>query len=240
MKKIIVIVAIAILFGLMAWPVSAVGDYYSAWPQKNCAASSCCCCCCSPTDVARVTSTITDADFYQDYKGKIVTLNQKTGESYFIDPEKKTAHYLEDYSAAYSFFFARGLSMSRANLAKMQLGLLPASGDDNDRDGLSDKLEIALGTNKLNFNSDKDVYSDKVELVNGYNPSGPGKISFDRAFTYRQAGKFYLEPAVYGAVWHVNPRDGKRYFIANQYDALSLIKQAGIPISASKFRAYID
>lgn len=50
-------------------------------------------------------------------------------------------------------------------------------GTDSDNDGLTDKEEIALGTNMDAIDSDGDTYADLVEISNGYNPAGEGKLS---------------------------------------------------------------
>ena len=41
---------------------------------------------------------------------------------------------------------------------------------DSDSDGLSDELEIALGTDVYNPDTDGDTYPDGLEVENGYNP----------------------------------------------------------------------
>ncbi len=50
------------------------------------------------------------------------------------------------------------------------LPLYTATIVDSDRDGLSDDLELQLGTDPQNIDSDNDGYADSVEVVNGYNP----------------------------------------------------------------------
>jgi hypothetical protein len=47
---------------------------------------------------------------------------------------------------------------------------------DSDHDGLSDKEELALGTNPTKADTDGDSYADGLEVKNGYNPLGPGKL----------------------------------------------------------------
>lgn len=41
---------------------------------------------------------------------------------------------------------------------------------DTDNDGLSDNLELQLGTDLQNKDTDEDTYSDGLEVENGYNP----------------------------------------------------------------------
>jgi len=47
---------------------------------------------------------------------------------------------------------------------------------DTDNDGLSDKEEIILGTNKELVDTDGDTYNDLAELNNLYNPAGEGSV----------------------------------------------------------------
>ena len=50
------------------------------------------------------------------------------------------------------------------------LPLLAVEVLDTDSDGLSDELEIALGTDVYNPDTDGDTYPDGLEVENGYNP----------------------------------------------------------------------
>ncbi len=50
------------------------------------------------------------------------------------------------------------------------LPLYAATVVDSDSDGLSDSLELQLGTDLQNKDTDEDTYSDGLEVENGYNP----------------------------------------------------------------------
>lgn len=54
-------------------------------------------------------------------------------------------------------------------------GNVKAATVDSDDDGLSDEIELALGTATDYEDSDFDGYSDSVEVMNGYNPLKDGK-----------------------------------------------------------------
>jgi hypothetical protein len=47
---------------------------------------------------------------------------------------------------------------------------------DSDNDGLSDQMEIFYKTDPNNPDTDADGYKDGEEVINGYSPSGPGKL----------------------------------------------------------------
>jgi len=51
---------------------------------------------------------------------------------------------------------------------------------DSDGDGLTDEIEIKLGTDPNNKDSDNDTYSDYTEYVSGHNPLGSGKFEADK------------------------------------------------------------
>jgi hypothetical protein len=45
---------------------------------------------------------------------------------------------------------------------------------DTDKDGLTDKFEVYIGTNKILKDTDKDGFTDLKEFKDGSNPLGPG------------------------------------------------------------------
>lgn len=49
---------------------------------------------------------------------------------------------------------------------------------DSDADGLTDDQEVMYGTDFMNSDSDGDGYLDGAEVQNGYNPNGPGQLTF--------------------------------------------------------------
>lgn len=51
---------------------------------------------------------------------------------------------------------------------------------DYDKDGLSDKLELAFGTDIDRADTDGDGFSDGVEVINGYDPSGLSKMKLEK------------------------------------------------------------
>jgi hypothetical protein len=125
---------------------------------------------------------------------------------------------------SYQNFVSRGIGVYTRDLRKIPIGIIHMFGDDSDKDGLPDDFERAIGTDPYNFNTDKDRYSDKTEVVSGFNPNGTGRMSFDQKIINKFRGKFLIQVEQSGELWYVNPKDGKRYFIGNEYDAMEIIK----------------
>lgn len=183
--------------------------------------------------------SIEDYNLYNQLKGKIIMLVESQGEAYYVNPDNNLVYYLGHSTNALKVMqsFAKGIS--NQNLNKIKTGVLNQYGNDTDRDGLSDSLEIALGTNQNSFNSDGDRYSDKEEITNGYNANGAGKLPISTAFTNKMKGKILLQAESLGQTWYVNPSDGKKYMFSSQYEIGDIIKQLAIGISNSNFNKLI-
>jgi hypothetical protein len=119
---------------------------------------------------------------------------------------------------------ARGQGVYTRDLKKIPIGIIHMFGEDSDKDGLPNDFEWSIGTDPYNFNTDRDRYSDKMEIIAWYNPNGAGKLSSDQKIINKMKGKFLLQVEHAGELWYVNPQDGKRYFIGNEYDAMELVK----------------
>jgi hypothetical protein len=129
----------------------------------------------------------------------------------------------------------QGIGISNANLNKIQIGLSVLSGLDTDKDGLSDSLEAAIGTNINKADSDGDGYSDKSEVLSGNNPNGPGKLNLSPAFAQKSAGLIFIQTEGHGEAWYVNPRDDKRYFLGRPTDAFNVMRQLGLGVTNQDF-----
>lgn len=79
---------------------------------------------------------------------------------------------------------------------------LPSS-MDADVDGLTDAEEILYGTDSVKPDSDGDGFTDKQELVNGYNPTGGGRLvdsTLVKTYTSATTPQFTIS---YPAAWSV-------------------------------------
>ncbi len=105
-----------------------------------------------------------------------------------------------------------GTTLLKNELDKIPLADIDTPGADTDEDGLSDKLEEALGTDKEKKDSDEDGYSDKDEILKGYNPIGDGDLGIDLEFTKTQIGKIIIQENQNDKLWYI-AEDGKKYFL---------------------------
>jgi hypothetical protein len=107
-----------------------------------------------------------------------------------------------------------GVGLSNDELMKIPVADFNLdSGTDTDGDGLSDLVEVALGTNPNNPDTDGDGYTDKAEILAGYNPLREGRLSIDLNYANNQKGKILLQVEGNNEAWYVSPSDGKRYFL---------------------------
>lgn len=119
-----------------------------------------------------------------------------------------------------------------------------SSGKDSDRDGLSDDIETALGTNPLKKNTNGNGYDDKMNLLHGYNPILPGhvKLAYDQKDINTAKGKLVSEATVDKKnwfFWYVHPITGKIYYIGkseSETDTDALLKKAGIILDTQSVR----
>jgi len=172
---------------------------------------------------------------YNKLKGKIILKTESNGEAYYVNLKNNIIHYLGKPMDAFEVMKKQGVGISNSNLEKIQIDLDNLSGNDSDRDGLSDLLEDSLGTNKNSTDSDNDGYDDKDELEKLYNPIANGKLNLDKNFAKSQNGKILLQVESNGEAWYVNPNNSKRFFLGRPTDAFIVMKNLGLGISNNNF-----
>jgi len=144
--------------------------------------------------------------------------------------EKKTA--LEEYEKQIeetglhikSMIVKLGVGVSNVNLWKIPVAEVNFVGEDKDEDGLSDKLEDSLATDKEKADTDDDGHDDKSEILFGHNPNGEGVIEYDENFANNQKGKILLQVERNGEAWYVG-EDGKRYFLGSPDEAIRVFDE---------------
>ncbi|KKQ61734.1 MAG: Thrombospondin type 3 repeat superfamily protein [Parcubacteria group bacterium GW2011_GWE2_38_18] len=163
-------------------------------------------------------------------KGYILLQVESLGEAWYVGPEKR--YYLKDGDSAFEIMNNFGLGIKNKDLNKIPVGIIydPAE-KDFDSDGLSDKLEKAIGTDPNNFDTDGDGYNDSEEVENGYDPNGKNKLPVDKKINERLKGKILLQVESLGEAWYVNIKDGKRYYMANGNSAFNIMKNMGVGIT---------
>lgn len=164
-------------------------------------------------------------------KGKIVLQVEKNGEAWYVNPGDSKKYYLGLPDDAFDVMKKLGIGITDADLSKMPVGLIADSNTDSDKDGLSDDLEKALGTDQNKSDTDGDGYGDKTELEKNYNPDGTGQLKYDYSFTKLNEGKIFLQVESNGQAWYVNPSDQKRYFLNRPIDAFNIMRSFGLGIT---------
>ena len=118
-----------------------------------------------------------------------------------------------------------GVGTSNKDLSKIMIADYNLSnGTDTDKDGLSDVVEAALGTDPKKADTDGDKYSDKDEILRGYNPLGAGKLPIDDNFAKANSGKILIQIEGKKEAWYINPKDLKRYFLGLPGDAVKALQ----------------
>lgn len=125
----------------------------------------------------------------------------------------------------YSFLVNYSVGVTAQNLAKIPLADYNLGGTDTDSDGLSDAIELALGTDINKADTDGDGFGDKAEVLGGYNPLGSGKLPIDKTFVDLNKGLILIQIEQNKEAWYVNPKDGKRYFLGSPADVLAAIEK---------------
>ncbi len=196
------------------------------------------------SDISENYSTINDDkiinlknQYAYKFIGRILLKVEDNGEAWYLSPKSNKAYYLGRPTDAFNVMRDQGVGISNDNLEKIPIGLIAVSGIDSDGDGLSDKFEDAVGTDKYNKDSDNDGYDDKIEIDGGWDPrQGNGsKMKFDFAFSKQQTGKIFLQVEGNGEAWYVDPKDGKRYFLGYPSDAFLVMKKLSLGISNNDF-----
>ncbi len=166
-----------------------------------------------------------------DLAGQILLQVEGHGEAWYVDPVKKERRYLGRPRDAFKLMREIGLGISNKDIKKIPIGQAKLTGKDFDKDGLTDAIEDAIGTNKMSIDSDGDGYEDTIEVYNNYNPKGKGRIAIDYNLINRLKGKILLQVENKGEAWYLNPKDRKRYFLSSPRDAFAVMRKLGLGIS---------
>ncbi|MEI7620825.1 MAG: hypothetical protein WCJ57_04645 [Candidatus Falkowbacteria bacterium] len=172
------------------------------------------------------------ADISGRLKGYIVLQTQSHGEAWYINPRDSKRYYLKDGAEAYKLMSRLGYGITNAGLNKVKTGFLSKVVYlDSDNDQLADKMEESFGTDINKADSDGDNYSDGAEVKSDYNPLGAGKLPIDLSFAGKQKGKILLQVEKQGQAWYVDPRDSKRYYMADGDSAYGVMRYLGLGIT---------
>jgi hypothetical protein len=103
---------------------------------------------------------------------------------------------------------------------------------DSDGDGLSDKLEEAMGANINKIDTDGDGVSDYDEVVvKNTNPLGAGNLLYNNNLMAKLKGRIVLQVEGRGEAWYINPIDGKRYYMSDGDAAYQIMRFLSLGIT---------
>lgn len=170
-------------------------------------------------------------NFTKNLAGKILLQVESLGEAWYVNPLDLKRYYLGRPADAFEVMQKLSTGITNADLNKVPIGLIDYNDADSDNDGLSNRLETALGTDPKKDDTDNDGYNDKLEIENNYNPLGNGLILIDQNFTNQQTGKILLQTEKTGEAWYVSPIDLKRYYLGRPTDAFEIMRKLSLGIT---------
>lgn len=171
------------------------------------------------------------ADLATKLTGKILLQVEENGEAWYLYPNDQKRYYLGLPKDAFDLMRYFGVGITNSDLEKIPIGLADYFGDDSDDDGLSDRLEEALGTDKLNVDSDQDGFSDQEEISNNYDPLSTSSLPVDYDFSATNSGLIFLQTEKNGEAWYINPSDNKRYYLGRPTDAFTIMRLLSLGIT---------
>lgn len=179
-----------------------------------------------------------DEQFAEKYAGTMFLDVENYGRLWYVDPESNNRFYFENGEAALSIGSKLATGITYEDLQKIPVGVSEELYNltDSDGDGLSDRLESALGSDPNNQDSDGDGFSDKEELANGYDPVGE-KYSYNQSLIDRLEGKMLLQVSganSHGEIWYI--QDGKRWYGGTEDSMYEIMKARSLGATADDIR----
>lgn len=184
-----------------------------------------------PALILAKTTIAADDSLSRRLSGYILLQVQSHGEAWYVNPSDYKKYYLGRPADAFDLMQKLGTGITNENLSKFAVGIIEYNDQDNDNDGLANRLEQALGTDPENSDTDSDGYNDLSEVENNYNPLGSGLSAIDNDFTEAHLGKIFLQTEQSGEAWYINPSDKKRYYLGRPADSFAIMRELSLGIS---------
>lgn len=166
--------------------------------------------------------------------GRILLQVEGNGESWYVSPGSGERFFLGRPADAFLVMREHGIGITNFDLQKIPIGLIKYNDQDDDNDGLANRLEVAIGTNPKLKDTDHDGHDDYTEIINSFNPLNSSKaLVIDKDFSLAQAGKIMLQVEGHGEAWYINPLDQKRYYLGRPSDAFLVMRELGLGITNS-------
>lgn len=126
----------------------------------------------------------------------------------------------------YNLILTLGTGITRNDLNKIAVAEANINnGPDTDQDGLSDEVEVALGTDKDKVDTDGDGYNDRDEVLRSFDPLKANvSMPIDTNYSNQQKGRIVIAVEGNKDAWYINPGDGKRYFLGHPGDAYKAMR----------------
>lgn len=170
-------------------------------------------------------------------KGRILLQTEENGEAWYVNPVNLKRYYLGRPNDAFNIMKELGTGISNKDLNKIRVADANLLSDiDTDKDGLSDMIEDAVGTDKNKSDTDGDGFADKEEVLSGYHPN---ISNIDKNFTTKNAGKIFLQVENKGEAWYVDVINLKRYYLGRPADAFNIMRSLGLGITNSNLEKII-
>ena len=171
--------------------------------------------------------TVLDQKFAEKYSGTMFLDVENHGRLWYVDPVSKKRYYFQNGESALEIGSRLATGITYEDIQKIPVGVPEKLYNlkDSDGDGLPDRLESALGSDKDKKDSDGDGFEDGSEVSRGYSPLNEDKYNYNSSLIKRFEGKMLLQvsgPNSHGEIWYI--KDGKRWYGGTQDSMYEIMK----------------
>jgi len=169
-------------------------------------------------------------------RGRFLIRPYSKGEIYYIHPNLDIAYYLVDENDFRPLLdeVARGIDDNL--LMKIPLDETHFFGIDTDEDGLPDDIEMSIGTEIENPDTDGDGFGDYEEIMSEFSPFQVDEVfETDKILAENLAGELLLQVENKGQLWYIDPSSAKRIMISDVSNFIDIVKTFALGISEDNF-----